>query len=261
MDLISPLAYIHPTAKLGKGVKVHPFAYIDKDVVVGDNTVVMAHASLLEGAEIGADNYIYQNAVIGATPQSFRYKSGHRTCVRIGRGNRIRENVVIAGGLDENSATVIGDENFLMDGVHICHDVLIGNRCVLGIHAQVAGDCKLDDYAILSSGVIMQHKVHLGNFALVQSGCRIQKDVPPYIIIGGTPATYHGVDAAVLSKMGLSERTLRHISNAYRIIYMSNESLDDAVQKIKDQIPQSDEIDHIVDFVSTSELGIVRRID
>ncbi len=258
-NLISPLAYVHPSARLGQDVKVHPFAYIDKDVVVGDRTVVMAHASLLEGAVIGSDNYIYQNAVIGATPQSFRYKNGHLTHVRIGNGNRIRENVVIAGSLDEDTATTIGNDNFLMDGVHICHDVVIGNDCVLGIYAQVAGDCVIDDHVVLSSAAILQHRVHVGRYSLLQSGCRVQKDVPPYIILGGNPATYHGVNSLVLEKQGETERILRHIANAYRLVYTGGFSLQDAVIKIREQIPNSEEIDTIVNFIKGSKRGIVRR--
>ena len=178
-DLISPLAYVHPEAQIGKNVKIYPFAYIERGTVIGDNCVIMSHASILEGVEIGADNYIYQNAVIGAVPQSFRYTIGHRTRVVIGQGNRIRENVVIAGSLVENTATVIGDCNFLMDGVHVCHDVHIGDDNVLGIGAQVAGECHLEHHVILSSGVILQHLVRVGRYSLVQSGCVVQKDVPP----------------------------------------------------------------------------------
>ncbi|MBR1652476.1 MAG: acyl-ACP--UDP-N-acetylglucosamine O-acyltransferase [Alloprevotella sp.] len=187
---ISPLAYVHPEARLGENVKVYPFAYIERDVVIGDNCVIMSHASVLEGSVMGADNYIYQNAVIGA---------------------------------------------------------------------QVAGECQLEHHVILSSGVILQHLARVGRYSLIQSGCVVQKDVPPYIILGGNPVSYHGVSAVILEKEGLSERTLRHIANAYRIVYTGNESLEDAVQKIVNQIPGSAEIDNIVSFIRDSKRGIVRR--
>lgn len=259
MSTISPLAYVHPEAKIGNNVKIYPFAYIERDTVIGDNCVIMSHASILEGSVLGSDNFVYQNAVIGSVPQSFRYTVGHRTHVRIGNGNRIRENVVIAGGLEDETATVIGDRNFLMDGVHICHDVQIGDDNVLGIGSQVAGECMLEGNVILSSGVILQHLARVGRFSLVQSGCVVQKDVPPYIILGGNPASYHGISAVVLQKQGLSERILRHITNAYRIIYTGNEALEDALQKIKDQIPMSPEIENIINFIAGSKRGIVRR--
>lgn len=259
MSTISPLAYVHPEAKIGNNVKIYPFAYIERDTVIGDNCVIMSHASILEGSVLGSDNFVYQNAVIGSVPQNFRYTVGHRTHVRIGNGNRIRENVVIAGGLEDETATIIGDRNFLMDGVHICHDVQIGDDNVLGIGSQVAGECMLEGNVILSSGVILQHLARVGRFSLVQSGCVVQKDVPPYIILGGNPASYHGISAVVLQKQGLSERILRHITNAYRIIYTGNEALEDALQKIKDQIPMSPEIENIINFIAGSKRGIVRR--
>ena len=232
---ISPLAFVDPSAKIGNNVKIYPFAFIDKDVVIGDNSVVMSHATILEGVVIGKQNYIYQNAVVGAVPQSFRFKVGHRTKV------------------------VIGDNNFLMDGVHVCHDVHIGNDSVLGIYAQVSGDCILDDSVILSSNALIQHRVHIGRYALVQSGCRVHRDIPPYIILGGNPATYHGINSTVLCQQKESDRILRHIANAYRLIYSATVSLEDALIRIKEQIPQSEEIDYIVSFINSSKRGITGR--
>ncbi|MBR1889340.1 MAG: acyl-ACP--UDP-N-acetylglucosamine O-acyltransferase [Alloprevotella sp.] len=257
---ISPLAFVDPSAQIGEGTVVQPFAYIDKNVIIGENCVIMAHSTILEGVEIGNDNLIYQNAVIGSTPQSFRYQKGHLTHVRIGNKNRIRENVVIAGSLDENTATTIGDDNFLMDGVHVCHDVKIGNHCVIGIHSQIAGECEISDYSILSGSVILQHLAKVGVYSLIQSGCRVHYDVPPYIIAGGNPTTYRGVNVDVLKKYdNLDDRILRHITNTYRLIYMSDTSLEDVLHQIYDQIPRSEEIEQIVDFIKQSRLGIIRR--
>lgn len=258
--MISPLAYVDPTAKLGNNVEVKPFAYIEAGVTIGDNCVIMPHASILEGTTMGKNNIIYQNAVIGATPQDFHYKEGHPHRVIIGDDNRIRENVVIAGSSYDDKATTIGNGNFLMDKVHICHDVTIHNKCVLGIGVNVAGECEIDDCSIQSSYVQLQQHVHVGRYSLVQSGCRVQKDVPPYIILGGNPAAYHGVNAFVLKHENVEERILRHIANTYRIVYTGNFSLEDAVIKIREQIPMSEEIEHIMKFIENSKFGIVRNI-
>lgn len=258
--MISPLAYIDPSAQLGENVEVKPFAYIDKNVVIGDNCVIMPYASILEGTVMGNNNIVYQNAVICATPQDFHYVEGQKTKVIIGNDNRIRENVVIAGSSYEGKATVIGNGNFLMDQVHICHDVHIKDKCVIGLSVSIAGECEIDDCCIMSSGVIVQQAVRVGRFSLIQSGCRVQKDVPPYVILGGTPASYHGVNAVVLKHTGTSDRILRHISNTYRIIYTANFSLQDAVLRIPEQIPMSEEIQYILDFIKDSKHGIVRHI-
>lgn len=259
MKNISPLAYVHPEAKISDGVEIMPFAYIDKDTVIGEGCIIHPYASILRGTTLGKNNHVYQHAVVGSVPQSFRWDGTSSPVVKIGDDNNIRENVVIAGGFGAENATTIGSGNYLMDGVHICHDVRISDDCVIGIGAQVAGECEIRRRAILSSGVILQHLSRVGRFSLVQSGCVVQKDVPPYTILGGNPVSYHGVNATILEKAGFSERTLRHIANAYRIVYTGNESLEDAVQKIVEQIPASEETEVIVRFIRESKRGIVRR--
>ena len=258
--MISPLAYVAPGAKLGANVEVKPFAYIEDDVVIGDNCVIHPHVSILNGTTIGCNNIVYQNTVIGATPQDFHFVEGGKTHVVIGNDNRIRENVVIAGSTYDDKATVIGDGNFLMDQVHICHDVHIHNHCILGIGVIVAGESELEDGCIQSSDGVIQQKVRVGRFSLVQSGCRVQKDIPPYVILGGNPAAYHGVNAVVLQKKGMSDRVLRHIANTYRLIYTGNFSLEDAVIKIPEQIPMSEEIENILAFIKDTKHGIVRHM-
>lgn len=258
--MISPLAYVDPAAQLGQNVEVGPFAYIEKGVVIGDNCVIKAHASILEGTTMGTGNIVYQNAVIGATPQDFHYEEGNPTKVVIGNNNHIRENVVIAGSTYTDKATTIGDGNFIMDRVHICHDVQIFNKCVIGIGACIAGECEIHDCSIQSTGVVVQQHVRVGRFSLIQSGCRVQKDVPPYVILGGNPAAYNGVNAVVLKHINTTDRIIRHIANTYRIIYTGNFSLEDAVLKIPEQIPMSDEIRNILEFVKGAKHGIVRHI-
>ena len=258
--MISPLAFVHPEAKLGANVEVEPFAYIGKGVVIGDNCVIKAHASILDGTTMGTGNIVHQNAVIGSTPQDFHYVEGKPCRVVIGNDNHIRENVVIAGSSYEDKATTIGDGNFLMDRVHICHDVKIYNKCVVGIGACIAGECELHDCSIQSTGVVVQQHVRVGRYSLIQSGCRVQKDVPPYVILGGNPASYHGVNAVVLQHVNVTERIIRHIANTYRIIYTGNFSLEDAVIKIPEQIPMSDEIQDILNFIKGAKHGIVRHM-
>ena len=258
--MISPLAYVDPQARIGDNVEVKPFAYIEGDVEIGDNCVIHPHASILNGTRMGKGNVVFQNAVIGAMPQDFHFKEGTPVSVHIGDNNRFRENVVVAGGFLADKGTTIGDENFLMDKVHVCHDVSIQNKCVLGIGVSVAAECQIDDYSIESSGAILQQFVHIGKFSLVQTGCRVHKDVPPYIVMGGNPADYHGVNTLVLKHFNISERILRHIANTYRLVYSSNTSLQDAVIKIGEQIPMSKEIEDIMSFIKGSKHGIVGHI-
>lgn len=256
--MISPQAIVEPGAKLGDNVQVFPFAYIQSNVVIGDNCTIYPQASILNGTRMGAGNTVFQNAVIGAMPQSFHFKAGTPVSVTIGDNNIIRENCVIAGGYENEGGTTLGNDNNFMDRVHVCHDAVVKNRCVMGINTILSSRVEIGSNTILSNSVICQVGVRLGRYALVQSGCRIQRDVPPYIIIGGNPASYHGVNATLLRQTGSDERTLRHIGNAYRLVYLGNFSLEDAILQIKDQIPPGEETGYITSFIEESKLGIVR---
>lgn len=255
--MISPLASVDSTAKIGKNVTIQPFVYIEGGVEIGDDCVIMSGAKILKGTCLGKANKVHHGAVLGTEPQDFHYE-GDESQLVIGDNNDIRESVVISRATYAGGCTRIGNENYLMDGVHLCHDVQIGNHCVLGIKTTVAGECQIDDFTILSSNVILHQASHVGSWVLVQSGCRISKDVPPYVIMNGNPAEYHGTNAAVLQhKHEVSERVLRHIVNAYRLVYQGNFSIHDALQKIEDQVPMSDEIHNIIDFIRASK-GIVK---
>ena len=255
--MISPLAYVDSAAKIGKNVTIQPFAFIEGNVEIGDDCIIMSGAKILHGTRMGKGNKVHHNAVLGAEPQDFHY-TGESSMLIIGDNNDIRENVVVSRATHAGSATRIGNENYLMDGVHLCHDVQIGNHCVLGIKTTVAGECQIDDCTILSSNVILHQYCHIGSWVLIQAGCRISKDVPPYIIMNGNPAEYHGINAAVLQhKHQVSERVLRHIVNAYRLVYQGNFSVLGALQKIEDQVPRSGEIHNIINFIKNSK-GIVK---
>lgn len=255
--MISPLAYVDSAAKIGKNATIQPFAYIEGNVEIGDNCLIMSGARIFKGTRMGNNNKVHSGAVLGAEPQDFHY-TGEESKLTIGDNNDIRENVVISRATHAGSSTRIGNDNYLMDGVHLCHDVQIGNHCVLGIKATVSGECRIDGYTILSSNVILHQACHIGSWVLIQAGCRIAKDVPPYIIMNGNPAEYHGVNAAVLQhKEQVTERVLRHIVNAYRLVYQGNSGVQDALQKIEDQVPMSDEIQNILNFIKDSK-GIVK---
>ena len=225
--MISPLAYVDSAAKIGKNVTIQPFAFIEGNVEIGDDCIIMSGAKILHGTRMGKGNKVHHNAVLGAEPQDFHYTG-------------------------ESSMLIIGDNNDIRENVQI------GNHCVLGIKTTVAGECQIDDCTILSSNVILHQYCHIGSWVLIQAGCRISKDVPPYIIMNGNPAEYHGINAAVLQhKHQVTERVLRHIVNAYRLVYQGNFSVQDALQKIEDQVPMSDEIHNIINFIKNSK-GIVK---
>lgn len=255
--MISPLAYVDKEARIGKNVTVHPFAYIDKNVEIGDNCTIMPYASILSGTRMGTDNVIYQGAIIGATPQDFKFK-GEDTILKIGNCNTIREKVIINRGTNQEDCTIVGDGNFLLEGVHLAHDTHVGDNCVFGNGAKTAGYCRIDNMAILGSGVILKHGCRVGKWALVRDGCRANKDVPPYIVAAHNPITYYGINAVIMAKEGhFSEEIVDNIAKAYRQIYQCGTSLENAMRRIRELIPMSPELEYMLDFIGCSEKGII----
>lgn len=255
--MISPLAFVSAEAKIGENVTIHPFAYIDRDVEIGDNCEIMPYASLMKGCRLGKNNRVFQGAVISAEPQDFNY-SGEDTFVEIGDNNTIRENVVINRGSNHNEITIIGNENFLHEGVHISHNTHIGNHCVIGYGSKISGNCTLEDHVIFGGAVLASQGCRIGTWSITQTGCRFRKDIPPYIVVAKEPAQYYGINAFILNHESVPEKIIKHIGHAYRLIYQGNCSQYDALLMIKDQVPMSSEINNIITFVEASQLGIIK---
>jgi UDP-N-acetylglucosamine acyltransferase len=255
--MISPLAYIHPEAKIGENVEIAPFVFIDKNVIIGDNNNIMANVSILCGARIGNGNTIFPGAVISAVPQDLKFK-GEDTIAEIGDNNLIRENVTINRGTAAKGKTVVGSNNLLMEGVHVAHDAVVGSSCIIGNSTKMAGEIVIDDNAIISASVLMHQFCHVGSYVMLQGGSRFSKDIPPYIIAGRDPITYCGINIVGLRRHGFSNETIEKIHNAYRIIYQSGLNTKDALAKVKKEIPTCPEIEYIIDFIEKSERGVIK---
>jgi len=256
MNTISPLAFVSPDAILGDGVTIHPFAYIDKNVEIGNNCTIMPYASVLSGTRMGNNNEVHQGTVLGSVPQDFKYQGGD-TLLEIGNNNVFRENIVISRSSAPEGKTVIGNDNSLMEGVHICHDVRVGNHCVLGLKSIIAGNCIIDSHVIFSSMVSMFQDTRAGSWSMVRGGCRFRKDVPPYIVTSTNPTSYYGVNVKLLKYNDFKEKTIQHIAHAYELIYHGNVSILDAAIRVEEEVPMSDEIRNIIDFVRNSQKGII----
>jgi UDP-N-acetylglucosamine acyltransferase len=256
---ISPKAEVSPKATIGNNVKIFPFAYIEDDVVIGDNCIIFPFVSICSGTRMGKNNKVHQGSVIGALPQDFEFRGEKSECI-IGDNNIIRENVVINRATHTGGQTVIGNDNFLMEGAHISHDTKVGNQCVFGYGTKIAGDCEIGNGVIFSSSVIENAGTRVGEGAMIQAGTTFSKDVPPYIIAGGAPVAYGGVNTTMCSSYGISDKVLKHIANAYRLVFHGNTSVFDAVNQIKEQVPDSPEIQTLVAFMESSTKGIISKI-
>ena len=254
--MISNLAYVDPEAKLGENVTVHPFAHIDKNVVIGDNCEIMPYASIVGGTRIGNNVKVCQGSIIGADPQDFRWK-GEETFCYIGNNVVIREHVIINRGIWTDKGTKIGDESFVMASSHIGHDTVIEGKNVIGNGVQIAGNVHISECSILSSNVLVYDGSNIGKWAMVKGGCRINGNVPPFVIMAHNPVSYYGVNAYILRNEGFSEQSIDVIAKAYRHIYQCGSSLYNAVKRIKLDMEPGAEREEILNFIKEHDMHII----
>lgn len=256
MNQISPLAYVHPEAKLGDNNIIGPFCYIDKNTVLGDGNVLQNSVTIHIGARIGNNNELFPGASISTKPQDLKFKGEETTC-QIGNHNSIRENVTISRGTASKGTTIVGDNNLLMENMHIAHDCIIGNEIIIGNSTKLAGEVTVDDRAIISATFLCHQFCHIGGYVMVQGGSRSPKDIPPYIIAGREPIRYAGINIVGLRRRGFSNELIDLIHEAYRLLY-SKGVLSEGIEEIKKNINITPEIQYIIDFVESSQRGIIR---
>lgn len=255
MNKIDTRAYVDPKARIGDNVTVEAFAFIDANVEIGDGCHIHPYACIRSGARIGKNNEIYENAVIAAKPQDFRWK-GEDSYVRIGDNNKIREQVIINRGIREGSATVVGSNSFIMAQTHIGHDSEIGNECVLGNAVKIAGDVKIGNRTILSSNSLVHEKCHIGDLALIKGGCRVNGHVPPFVVMAHNPISYFGVNAYILKIAGKGEDIIEDIAKCYRHVYQTGTSVFNALRRIREDVEDSEERGAITAFIEGHDLII-----
>lgn len=256
MNQISPLAYIHSEAQIGDNNIIGPFCCIDKDVVIGDNNILMNSVTIHNGARIGNENEIFPGASISTKPQDLKYRGESTTC-EIGNKNSIRENVTISRGTASKGTTKVGNNNLLMETVHVAHDCILGDNLIIGNSTKFAGEVVVDSNAVISGAVLCHQFCHIGGYVMIQGGSRFSQDIPPYIIAGKEPIRYAGINLVGLRRRGFSNELIDLIHNAYRLLY-SKGILAEGILEIKRNIQITKEIQYIIDFVESSKRGIIR---
>ncbi len=254
--MISPLAHVDSTARVGKDVTIHPFAFIDADTEIGDGAVIMPYASVMRGTRVGARTKIYNGAIVGADPQDFRWKGQPSYCI-IGDDCEIREHVIINRGFANSEGTRIGDGTFIMATAHIGHDCHIQSKCVIGNGVTMAGNIEVGICSILSSNSVVHEGSKIGDWVLIKGGCRISGNVPPYVIIAHNPAVYFGINAHVMRKGNFTDDQIDDVAKAYRHVYQCGTSVFNALRRIEADIDDSPIRQNIIDFIQGNNLRIV----
>ena len=256
MKQISPLAFVHPEAKLGDNNIIGPFCYIDRNTVIGNNNVLQNSVTIHVGARIGDGNEIFPGASISTKPQDLKFRGEETTC-EVGNNNSIRENVTISRGTASKGKTVVGSNNLLMECVHVAHDCELGSGLIIGNSTKFAGEVVVDDNAIVSANVLVHQFCHIGGYVMIQGGCRFSQDIPPYVIAGKEPTKYCGLNLVGLRRRGFSNELITKLHDAYRLLY-SKGILKEGLEEIKTNMEVTPEIQYLIDFVTTSKRGIIR---
>lgn len=256
MNQISPLAFVHPEALLGDNNVIGPFCYLDRNTVLGNRNILQNSVTINYGARIGDDNEFFPGASISTKPQDLKF-AGEDTLCEIGDKNSIRENVTISRGTASKGTTKVGSNNLLMENMHVAHDCVIGNNVIIGNSTKFAGEVTVDDFAIISATVLFHQFCHVGGYVMIQGGSRSSQDIPPYVMAGKEPIKYAGINIVGLRRRGFSNELIQLIHQAYRLLY-SKGVLKEGIEEIRKSLPVTPEIQYIIDFVESSQRGIIR---
>jgi len=256
--LIHPTAIIDPGARLATGVSVGAYSIIGADVDVGENTWIAPHVVISGSTHIGRNNKIYQFSSIGAVPQDKKY-AGEKTLLEIGDGNVIREGCTINRGTAQGGGiTRIGNNNWIMAYVHIAHDCIIGDNVVFANNASLAGHVTVQDYVILGGFTLVHQFCIVGAYAFTAMASAISKDVPPYLMVSGHMAKPHGLNTEGLKRHGFSSDSISQLRRAYKILYRSNYTVEQALEKLQELEQDCPEVVRWVEFLKNTTRGIVR---
>ena len=255
--MISNLAYVHPKASLAESVIVEPFAYISENVEIGEGTWIGPHSTILDGARIGKNCKIFSGAVISGIPQDLKFK-GEESTAEVGDNCTIREGATVNRGTASKGKTVVGSNCLLMALSHVGHDCRVGNNCILGNVSGLAGEVKVDDWAIISGGTFVHQFSHIGCHVIIGPICKVRLDVPPFIKAERDPLAYMGLNVVGLSRRGFEKHRIDEIHKIYRAVYQNGMNTSMALAFVKKEFTPSPDREMILEFIQNSERGIIR---
>ncbi len=256
--MIHPTAIIAPGAQLGENVSVGPYSVIGEHVQIGDNTVIGPHVVIAGHTTLGCDNRVFQFASLGDEPQDKKY-AGEPTRLEIGDRNTIREFCTFNTGTAQDAGvTRVGNDNWIMAYVHIAHDCQVGSKTIFANNAQIAGHVHVDDHAILGGFTAVHQFVRIGAHSMTGLGTVLFQDLPPYVTAAGNTASPYGINSEGLRRRGFSSESIMALKRAYRTLYKSGLTLEEAKAKLEEESVAHPEIQLLLDFLGVSKRGIVR---
>jgi UDP-N-acetylglucosamine acyltransferase len=258
MSRVHPTAIVDARAEIDGDVQIGPYCVIGAGVRIGKGCRVHSHAVISGRTTLGEGNVVFPFASIGAMPQDLKYK-GEPSELLIGNHNTIREYVSLNPGTTGGGmVTRVGDQNLLMMQCHIAHDCLLGDRNVVANGATLGGHVVIEDFVIVGGLVGIHQFVRIGTGAIVGAGSMVSKDVPPYCNATGDRAKLHGLNLEGLKRRGFDRTVIALLRKAYRIVFQSALRTEDALKKIREELPSIPEIEKFVSFIAQSRRGVCR---
>ena len=249
-------AIVDPNAKIGDDVTIGPFSVIEAGVSIGDRTTVGNNVTISSGTRIGKDCKIFHSASIGAIPQDLKYNN-EETFLYIGDRTVIREFVSINKGTSALGKTEIGSDCLLMASVHVAHDCVVGNNVIMSNLTTLGGHVNIDDWVILSGGVLVHQFCNISKHAFIGAGALVTQDVPPFILAAGSPIEYSGINSVGLKRRGFSIDDRKILKQIYKMYFRSKNNRKENLSKIKKELASLKYTSLIVKFIENSERGII----
>jgi len=251
-------AVVSPRAELADDVTVGAFAIVGADVVLGPGCRIAPHAVVLGPTTMGRDNQVWQFASVGDAPQDRKYR-GEPTRLEIGDGNLFREcSTVNRGTALGHGVTRIGNDNLFMAYTHVAHDSIVGSHCVLANYATLAGHVELDDWVIMAGYSGIHQFCKVGAHAFLANNAAVTRDVPPFLMVAGSPAEPKGINAEGLKRRGYGAAQIANIKAAYRVLYRSGLKLAEAAVELERLAQQQPELQPFLDFLPRVTRSLIR---
>jgi UDP-N-acetylglucosamine acyltransferase len=257
MSQIHSTAVIEPGAQIGEGCHIGPYSVIGANVTLGQGCTLHSHIVIDGHTELGEANTLYPFASIGLQSQDLKH-SGGTTYTRIGAHNTFREYVTVHSATDEGDATVIGSHNNLLAYTHVAHDCQLGDHIVMSNVATLAGHVTVEDRAIIGGLAAVHQFCRIGTMSIIGGCSKVVQDIPPYMLANGNPATTRALNKEGLKRNEVSPESQAALKQAHRILFRENLTFTKGVEKTRAEVPASEEIEHLLTFIDSSQRGIAR---
>jgi len=254
---IHPSAVVHPDAVIGDGCEIGPYCLVGGNVALGQGNRLHSHVVIDGHTEIGSGNEFFPFAAIGLKTQDLKWQGG-TTWTRIGDRNTFRENATVHSATSDGEATVLGSDNHIMAYSHIAHNVLLGNHVILSNNGTLAGHVIVEDYAIVGGLSAVHQFCRLGKMSIIGGCSKVVSDVAPFMMVDGNPARTRTLNKVGLERNGVTAEAQEALRQAHRLYFRKGLTGVNALEAIRDDLPQLDEVRHLVSFIEASERGITR---